>query len=103
MPGRSRFTRILVRCVAPVVGLAAIGVAVFLYLHDPAPRTYGVRITAGSELGMRHQLALRLQKDTADRNITFDLRPCAGSEEALDWVNSRKVDVALVQGALSPV
>src|SRR5262249_5940458 len=70
--------------------------------HSPAPKNYRMRMTAGNELGMRHQLAMRLQKEAADRNVDSELIPCAGSEEALDWVNARRVDVALVQGALSP-
>src|SRR5262249_32905492 len=55
-----------------------------------------------NELGMRHQLAVRLQKEASDRNLTVELTPCAGSEEALDRVNAHQLDVALVQGALSP-
>jgi TRAP-type uncharacterized transport system substrate-binding protein len=102
MPGKRRFTRFVLRWLAPVTGLAALGVALFLYFHTPAPKSFALRVTAGNELGMRHQLALRLQKEAADRNVDFELTPSAGSEEALDWVNTRKVDVALVQGALSP-
>src|SRR5262249_22163758 len=33
--------------------------------------------------------------------IALELRETVGSEEALDWVQARKVDVALVQGGLS--
>jgi TRAP-type uncharacterized transport system substrate-binding protein len=99
-PGR--FNRILFRWLAPAVGVAALGVALFVYFHDPGPRSYRLRGTAGNELGMRHQLAVRLQKEAADRNLESVLTPCSGSEEALDWVNARRVDVALVQGALSP-
>src|SRR5262245_25097482 len=102
MLGKRRFTRILFRWLAPMTGLAALGVALYLYFHTPAPKSYSLRATAGSELGMRHQLALRLQKEAADRSIDYKVIPSAGSEEALDWVNTRKVDMALVQGALSP-
>jgi TRAP-type uncharacterized transport system substrate-binding protein len=35
------------------------------------------------------------------RDITLELEPSAGSSQALDWVNSRHVDVALVQGGLT--
>src|SRR5262245_18433383 len=98
----SRLARIMLRWLAPAVGVAALGAALFVYFHNPAPRSYRLRGTAGNELGMRHQLAERLQKDAADRNLELVLTPCSGSEEALDWVNARRMDVALVQGALSP-
>ena len=97
----SRFRRILLKWLAPTVGLAGLGLALFFYFHTPAPKSYRLRATAGSELGMRHQLGLRLQKEAAGRQLTIELTPCAGSEEALDWVNTHRVDVALVQGALS--
>jgi TRAP-type uncharacterized transport system substrate-binding protein len=86
---------------APLVGLAALALALFLYFHSPGDRPYRLRITAGNEAGMRHQLALNLGTEAERRNISFNLRPSAGSEEALDWVNSRKVDMALVQGGLT--
>src|SRR5262245_35716845 len=99
---KKRLTRFVFRWLAPITGLAALGISLYLYFHSPAPKSYRVSITAGNELGMRHQLALRLQKEAADRSLEFDLIPSVGSEEALDWVNTRKVDVALVQGGLSP-
>jgi TRAP-type uncharacterized transport system substrate-binding protein len=89
--------------VAPLAGLAGLGLAVYFYFHSPAPSKYRLRITAGNALGMRHRLALRLQGEVAKRNIAFELVPSAGSEQALDWVNRREVDVALVQGALISV
>jgi TRAP-type uncharacterized transport system substrate-binding protein len=98
---RGRFTRIVFKWLAPTVGLVALGLALFFYFHTPAPKSYRLRATAGSELGMRHQLGVRLQKEAAGRQLTVELIPCAGSEEALDWVNTRRVDVALIQGALS--
>jgi TRAP-type uncharacterized transport system substrate-binding protein len=89
--------------VAPIAGLAALSLAVFFYFHKPTPKSYRLRITAGNALGMRHQLALRLQGEAAKRNITFELVPSLGSEQALDWVERREVDLALVQGALNSV
>jgi hypothetical protein len=99
----ARFNRIVFRWLAPAVGVAGLGLALFFYFHTPAPKSYRLRATTGNELGMRHQLAVRLKKEAADRNLVLDLTPCSGSEEALDWVNTRRVDVALVQGALSAI
>jgi TRAP-type uncharacterized transport system substrate-binding protein len=100
---RSKLFRILWKWVAPIAALTALGLAVFFYLHSPAPKTYRLRVTAGNVLGTRHQLAVRLQGDVTRRNLVLELVPSAGSEEALDWVNRREVDVALVQGGLSSV
>src|SRR5262245_39410739 len=98
---RNRLIRVLSKWLALFVGLAALAAALFFYFHSPGPRSYHLRMTAGNEAGMRHQLALRMNSEAAQRSVTVDLVPSAGSEQALDWVNSRKVDVALVQGGLS--
>jgi TRAP-type uncharacterized transport system substrate-binding protein len=86
---------------APLTALAALSLAVFLYLYSPVQKHYRLRASAGNALGMRHQLAAILRPEMARRDLTLDLEPSAGSSEALDWVNSRKVDVALVQGGLT--
>jgi TRAP-type uncharacterized transport system substrate-binding protein len=101
MSVRRKLVKVLWKWATPLVGLAALGLAVYFYFHSPEPRAYHLRLTAGNAVGMRHHLALRLRSDVAQRNITFDLIPSSGSEEALDWVNRREVDAALVQGALT--
>src|SRR5262249_38411660 len=58
-------------------------------------------ITAGNKLGTRAELADVLRDAVAPQRIALELRETVGSEEALDWVQARKVDVALVQGGLS--
>src|SRR5262245_29353469 len=98
---QSKLVKILWKWVAPIVGLTAIGLAIYFYFHSPEPKTYRLRGTAGNAVGMRHQLALRLQQDVKRQNMTLKIVPSAGSEQALDWVNNREVDVALVQGALT--
>src|SRR5262245_2405786 len=98
----SKLVRVLWKWVAPIAGLAAIALAVFFYFHSPTNKHYRLRTTAGNALGVRHRLAVSLGDAVRQRNVTFDLVPCRGSEEALDLVNRREVDVALVQGALTP-
>src|SRR5262245_13159973 len=99
---RNRVVSVVWKWLAPLAGLAALALAVYFYFRPPAPRSYRLTLTAGNEVGMRHRLAERFQDEAAAQRITLDLRPSLGSEQALDWVNSRTVDVALVQGALSP-
>src|SRR5262249_26045859 len=98
---QSKLVKVLWKWVAPIAGMAALGLAVYFYFHSPAPRTYRLRITAGNAVGMRHQLALRLQGEVTRRNLALELVPSAGSEQALDWVNRREVDIALIQGGLT--
>jgi TRAP-type uncharacterized transport system substrate-binding protein len=103
MSVKSKIIKVLWKWVAPLAGFTAIGLAVYFYFHSPTPKKYRLRVTAGNALGMRHQLALRLQGDVGRRNLALELVPSLGSEQALDLVNRREVDMALVQGALTPV
>src|SRR5262249_53239177 len=98
---RNRVMSVVCKWLAPLAGLAALALAVYFYFfRSPGQRSYWLTLTAGNEVGMRHRLAERFQDDIAARRITLDLRPSLGSEQALDWVNSRTVDVALVRGSL---
>jgi TRAP-type uncharacterized transport system substrate-binding protein len=97
---RARFVRIFWKWVAPLAGLAALALAVFVYFHSPRERTYRFRLTAGNATGTRHHLARLLQAELAPHNLLLELEETPGSEEALDEVNSRQLDLALVQGGL---
>jgi TRAP-type uncharacterized transport system substrate-binding protein len=98
---QSKLVKVVWKGVAPIASVAALGPAVCLDFHSRAPRTYLLRMTAGNAVGMRHQLALRLQGEVIRRNLVFELVPSAGSKQALAWVNRREVDIALVQGGLT--
>ncbi len=102
MPAQNRVLKILWKWVAPLAALAALSLACFFYFHAPGQRHYHLTLTAGNALGMRHQIAERLQREAGRHGVTLELRPSHGSEESLDWVNQRQVDVALVQGGLTP-
>lgn len=83
-----------------LVGLLAVGLGAYLYFAKSKERTYHLTITAGSVAGSRHELAELLRDELTPRSLLLELRGSAGSEQALDWVNSRQVDAALVQGGL---
>ncbi len=101
MAARIKLMKVLWKGLAPFVGLAALALALYFYFHSSGDSSYRLNFTAGNAQGMRHHLALKLASEVKERNISLVMRPSSGSEEALDWVNSRKVDVALVQGALT--
>jgi TRAP-type uncharacterized transport system substrate-binding protein len=83
------------------VGVAALALAVYFYFHTPGQKTVRLTITAGNLLGTRAELAEVLRDAAAARGVVLDLRETVGSEQALDWVETRQVDLALVQGGLS--
>jgi TRAP-type uncharacterized transport system substrate-binding protein len=84
----------------PLAGLAALGFATFLYFYTPRERSYQLKMTAGNTLGTRHELAEILRAEVASQGLLLDIRGSVGSEQALDRVNDRTLDLALVQGGL---
>ena len=101
MSTRTKLLRILWKWAAPIAGLAALAFAVVYYFQAPGHGRYRLRMTAGNAKGTRHQLALRLGTEAARRNLALEVVPSAGSEDALDRVNRRELDLALVQGGLA--
>jgi TRAP-type uncharacterized transport system substrate-binding protein len=100
MSTQTKLVRAFWKWVAPLAGLGALGLAVFFFFHSAGQRSYRLRITAGNRLGMRHQVAQMLQGELAHQGIELELHETHGSEEALDQVNARTLDAALVQGGL---
>ncbi len=78
-----------------------IGLAWF-YLHPIGSRRVALRISAGRSQGLRHAMAGTLARDARRHQLELILVPTAGSEVALDQVDSGLLDVALVQGGLDP-
>src|SRR5262249_36120274 len=99
-PGKLR--RLVWTWVAPAAGVAALALACYFYFHAPPPKNYDLVLTAGNPRGLRHQRAVRLAAESARHHVALDLRPSAGSDQALDLVNAHAVDAALVQGGLDP-
>jgi len=96
-----RRVRIALKWAAPVVGLAALGLAAYLWFHSPQPRRHRLTMTAGPTVSTRHHLAELLRTEAAPRGLDLELKGTVGSEESLDQVNSGQLDCALVQGGLS--
>jgi TRAP-type uncharacterized transport system substrate-binding protein len=98
--GPEKAARALWKRLAPLVGVAALALAVFFYFYSPGEKPVRLRMTAGSFLDTRNRLATVLRDQMAPHGLDLELQETAGSEEALDRVNNRTLDVALVQGGL---
>jgi TRAP-type uncharacterized transport system substrate-binding protein len=99
--GPHRQIRAVWKWLVPAVGVAALGLAAYVYFHTPRARTYRLTMTGGNAAGERHHLAEMFRAEAATRGVELDLRGTAGAEEALDQVNSRQLDCAFVSGGLS--
>jgi TRAP-type uncharacterized transport system substrate-binding protein len=83
-----------------VLGLVAIGTALFFAFYRPRERPVWLRMTAGQAGGTRHRIAQELRREAIHRRLMIEVRPTAGSEEALIELQAGRIDVALVQGGL---
>lgn len=95
-----RFRRVAPEWLAAVLGVAALAAAAAVYLHGSGRVTYRLAISAGSRVGLRHQIAQHLAAAAARRGIRLRLVPTSGSEDALDRLETGALDLALVQGGL---
>ena len=86
--------------VAPIVGLSALALALFVYFYKPGQRAVHLSFTAGQKQTTRHQVAQALNTSATSLGIHLQLQETPGSEEALDQVNAGQLDLALVQGGL---
>lgn len=97
-----RFRKVGREWLAAALGVAAIGLAIAVYVRGTRPPIYRLTMTAGSIQGLRNQIAERLAADAAKRRIPIHVVGTTGSSEALDRVDSGSLDLALVQGGLGP-
>jgi TRAP-type uncharacterized transport system substrate-binding protein len=88
--------------IAAFLCLVALAVVVTVYFSESRPGQFALSISAGSSEGLRHQVAERLAIEGTGHGLEMRLEPTTGSREALDRVDARKLDVALVQGGLDP-
>jgi TRAP-type uncharacterized transport system substrate-binding protein len=85
---------------APAVGVAALGLAAYLYFHTPRGRTYRLTMSGGNPASTRHQVAETIGRELASCGLNLETQFTRGSEESLDLVNSGAIDCAFVQGGL---
>jgi TRAP-type uncharacterized transport system substrate-binding protein len=100
MSRRPRFWRAARDASFAALGVGALALATFFWLHQPKDRPIRLWMTAGRMEGARHRVAQALRAEAQRRGITIELRGTPGSQAALDDLEARRLDVALVQGGL---
>jgi TRAP-type uncharacterized transport system substrate-binding protein len=83
-----------------LLGLAALGLAAFFWLHVPKERPVRLRLSAGRSAGERYRIAEALRREAARRAIAIEIVETAGTDEALHDVDAGRLDAALAQGGL---
>jgi TRAP-type uncharacterized transport system substrate-binding protein len=79
----------------------AFAIAAYFLLSQRSQKTYQVRMTAGTPVDLRHQLALLLAGEAQKHGISIQVRGTVGSEESFQEVNAGVLDLALAQGGLA--
>ncbi len=82
-----------------VLCLAIFGLGVW-WLAPVKPAKITLKMSAGSQLGTRHALALQLSEVCRAHGMELKVIPTDGSEQALRQVNEGQIDLAFVQGGL---
>ncbi len=83
-----------------LLGLAALGLAAYFWLHVPKDRPVRLRLTAGRSAGERYRIAEALRREAALRAILIEIVETAGTDDALRQVDAGRLDAALAQGGL---
>jgi TRAP-type uncharacterized transport system substrate-binding protein len=102
MTRRGRFGKAVRDGAFALLGLGALGLAVFFAFHEPGEKPIRLRVTAGRAAGERFRIAEVLRREGERRKIKIELVETAGSDEALREVDAGRIDAALAQGGLDP-
>ncbi len=88
-----------------VVILISSSITIYFLVTDSLGigKTYELKISAGNARGSRHELAYKLAKIAIKNNIEIQIVPTEGSKDALNKVSKGELDLALVQGGLTPI
>ena len=101
MPASKSIRRLVRDWSAAILGLAALAAAAgYFGAREWGLKRHRLTLTAGSPLGVRHQIAGRLAAEARGSRIGMTLVPTAGSDEAIDRVEAGAIDLALVQGGM---
>ncbi len=88
---------------AVCMGLLILGLGTYYVVRSVQdPPVKPVTITAGRAGGQRHALAELLASEAKKNGQRVTVTETPGSDDALDRVNNREIDLALIQGGLDP-
>lgn len=89
-------------CKLWLVSIIILGIGFYIaYQFVPASAPRELRIATGSKEGAYYQYALQYQKKLQAEALQLDIQPTAGSLEALQLLEEKKVDVAFIQGGVA--
>ncbi len=100
MASRSLFKSVARDRAALAIVAAVVLAVLWLVFGRGSSRPARLTISAGRPQGSRHSMAESLAAEAVRYRVVLKLVETAGSEQALDRVNSRSIDLALVQGGL---
>ena len=86
-----------------ILGIALIALLLLIsakLIFNLIPQNYILSVTSGSVLSELHVLSTLLQDELAENLLSLKVTKTAGSLDALELVNSGKLDLALVPGGL---
>ena len=81
---KPKLARILGLWIAPLVGISALAIADFVFLHTPRQRTHTLSMTVGQYRTTRTPLAQALQDAGDSFGIKLEIRQGAGSEDTVE-------------------
>jgi TRAP-type uncharacterized transport system substrate-binding protein len=88
--------RIIFILIVLLLGLAA------KFAYELLPRHFNLSLTGGGLLSNRHHLAKILSEEAEQQHLSIRVMPTTGSTQAMDLVDTGKLDLAFIQGGLDP-
>lgn len=86
--------RIILIILILLLGLAA------KFAYELLPRHYTLSLSGGGLLSNRHHLAKIVSEEARQQHVSIRVQPTSGSLQALDLLESGKLDMAFIQGGL---
>jgi TRAP transporter TAXI family solute receptor len=87
--------------IVAILAVAAFGLAVVFYVHQPKEAPVSLTLTGGDTVGIRHRMAEMLAHEARAQELRIRVIGTAGSEESLRKVEAGQLDVALIMGGLN--
>lgn len=70
------------------------------FTYELIPRHFNLSMTGGGLLSNRHHLAKILSEEALQHDVSIRVKPTSGSIQAMELVDTGKLDLAFIQGGL---